>query len=57
MQQQSRTLGFVKNLGIYAIGSVGAKLIMFVLVPIYSFFVSPEELGYYDVCFVTVTFL
>ena len=57
MQQQSRTLGFVKNLGIYAIGSVGAKLIMFVLVPIYSFFVSPEDLGYYDVCFVTVTFL
>ena len=47
----------LKNLGIYALGNISSKLIMFILVPVYSFFISPDELGRYDIFFMCVTVL
>lgn len=50
-QQTSRTKKFVKDLGIYAIGNLGSKLITFLLVPFYTFFIDdPAAFGYYDIC-------
>ena len=46
----------LRNLGIYAVGSIGSRLMTFLLVPIYSFFISPSEFGYYDICFVVAMF-
>lgn len=47
---QSRTSKFIKDIGIYAVGSLGSKLITFLLVPLYTFFVPVAEYGYYDLC-------
>lgn len=40
---------FLEIISIYAIGSIGSKLINFILVPIYTFFLSREDLGIFDV--------
>lgn len=53
----NRSTQFLRNIGIYAIGSVGSRVITFLLVPIYSFFVAPEDFGYYDLCLTTVLFM
>ena len=34
---------------IYSIGNLGSRLISFFMVPIYTFFLTTEELGYYDI--------
>lgn len=39
---------FVKKIGIYSIGTIGTKVISFILLPIYTFFLTKEEIGYYD---------
>ena len=61
MQQQektySRSAQFLRNIGIYAVGSIGTRFITFLLVPISSFFIAPADFGYYDLCFNTVLFL
>lgn len=46
---------FIRDLGIYAIGNIGSKLITFILVPFYTFYISdPAEFGYYDLCLTAV---
>ena len=42
---------FLKDIGIYAIGNIGSKLITFMMVPMYTYFVhDTSDFGYYDVC-------
>ncbi len=42
---------FINDLGLYAIGNIGSKLITFLLVPLYTFFITdPADFGYYDIC-------
>ena len=60
-QQHDNTSGrsskFVKDMGIYAIGNIGSKLITFMMVPLYTYFVHDTgDFGYYDVC-LTACFL
>lgn len=53
--ETSRSKKFIKDLGIYAIGNLGSKLITFLLVPFYTFFITdPAAFGYYDICVNTV---
>ena len=54
---KSRGNKFVNDIGIYAIGNLGSKLVTFLLMPFYTYFISPEEYGYYDICFMVITFL
>ena len=56
IKTQNRAMQMLRNLGIYAVGSIGSRLMTFLLVPIYSFFISPSEFGYYDICFVVAMF-
>ena len=54
---QERSTKFLKDLGIYAIGNLGSKIITFAMVPLYTFFVKDTgDFGYYDLC-LTVIFL
>ena len=54
---QERSSKFLKDLGIYAIGNLGSKIITFAMVPLYTFFVkNTGDFGYYDLC-LTVIFL
>ena len=47
----------MKDIGIYAIGNIGSKVITFLMVPLYTYFVhDTSDFGYYDVC-LTVCFL
>ena len=41
---------FLKSVGIYAVGNIGSKLITFLMIPLYTFFVETSEFGYYDLC-------
>lgn len=54
MEQQGRNKKFVKNIFIYGVGSLSAKLITFILFPLYTFFVRPDDLGYYEIALATV---
>lgn len=55
MEQSPETISrgkkFVNDLGIYAIGNIGSKLITFLLVPFYTLYITtPADFGYYDIC-------
>ena len=40
--------GLVKKTGLYLIGNLSSKLVSVLLIPLYAFFVSAEDLGNYD---------
>lgn len=42
---------------VYLIGNFGSKVLSFLLIPIYSFFILPEQMGTYDLLIVTVSLL
>lgn len=48
---------FLKSVGIYAVGNIGSKLITFLMIPLYTFFVDTSEFGYYDLCLTAVMLL
>ena len=47
--QENRSKRFLKAIGLYAIGNLGSKLITFLMVPLYTYFVLPNDMGFYDV--------
>lgn len=50
-KQNSRSKKFLKDFGIYAIGNLGSKLITFLMIPLYTYFVErPSDYGYFDLC-------
>lgn len=49
--------GLFKETIIYSIGSFGSKILAFLLVPLYSFFLSKKDLGEYDLFLTTITLL
>ncbi len=51
-----RSSKFLKDLGIYAIGNLGSKIITFAMVAVYTHFIDKSDMGYYDLC-LTVIFL
>lgn len=53
----SRTTTLIKHTGLYALGNIISKLMMFALVPFYSFYIGAEEFGYYNLCLTTVLIL
>lgn len=56
-QQTDRGIHFLKSVGVYAIGNIGSKLITFLMIPLYTFFVDAADFGYYDLCLNTVMLL
>ena len=51
-----RSSKFLKDLGIYAIGNLGSKIITFAMVAVYTHFIDKSDMGYYDLC-LTILFL
>ena len=41
----------------YAIGNFGTKILSFLIVPLYTFYILPEDLGDYDLLMTTVSLL
>lgn len=54
-EKKSRGAKFVSDLGFYAVGNIGSKLIAFLLLPFYTYFIhDPADYGYYDICVAVV---
>ncbi len=53
-ETSGRGMQFLKSVGVYAIGNIGSKLITFLMIPFYTFFVDTAEFGYYDLCLTAV---
>ncbi len=57
-QGKQRGSKFIKDLLIYAVGNLGSKLITFLMMPLYTYFIhNPNDFGYYDVCLTAVFLL
>lgn len=51
VKTHNRGKKFLKDFGIYAIGNLGSKLITFLMIPLYTYFVEkPSDYGYFDLC-------
>lgn len=58
MEQQGRNKKFIKDIFIYGVGNLGAKLITFLLVPLYTFYTkSPDNYGYYEIALASIFFI
>lgn len=55
MNQKSKTL--VKNVGLFTISNFASKILVFLLVPLYTSVLSTTEYGAYDLCVSTVNLL
>lgn len=53
----SRAESLLSNTLVYAIGNFGSKILSYALVPIFSFFVSKEDLGLYDLFLTSIALL
>ena len=42
---------------IYAIGNFGTKFLSFLIVPLYTYYISPSDLGNYDLLCTTINLL
>lgn len=50
-KSKSRSKKIAKDFLIYSIGVIGSKLMTFLLLPLYTHYISnPEDYGYYDMC-------
>ena len=48
MAEPTRAKKFVKDLGIYAVGNLGAKMITFLLIPLYTHYITDTaDYGYH----------
>lgn len=56
-QKNSKTENLLKNTGILAIGSFSSKVLVFLLVPLYTAVLTTEEYGAYDIILSTCTLL
>lgn len=51
VKTHNRGKKFLKDFGVYAIGNLGSKLITFLMIPLYTYFVEkPSDYGYFDIC-------
>ena len=53
----SHAQSLLKNTLIYTIGNLGSRVLTFVLLPIFSFYLSPSEIGYYDLVLTSLMLL
>lgn len=54
---KNRETLLAKNIIIYAIGNFSTKILTFLIVPLYTHYISTSEMGVYDLIVTTLTFL
>lgn len=55
MSDKSKAL--LKGTGIYAIGEFGTKILSFLIVPLYTYYIATEDMGFYDILMSTIQLL
>lgn len=53
----SRETRLAKKMGIYTIGNFGSKILTFLMVPYYTYCLSTDDYGYYDLLYTTISLL
>ncbi len=53
----AQRISFLSSTLAYSLGIFGSKVVLFALVPIYSFFLNKDELGEYDLVLISITLL
>jgi O-antigen/teichoic acid export membrane protein len=51
----NREMLLIKNTIIYALGNFGSKLLSFFLLPLYTYYLSTNDYGYFDIISTTIT--
>ena len=57
MQEKNKTRELLSGTLIYAIGGFGTKILSFLFVPLYTYYILPAEMGIYDLLITTVNLL
>lgn len=52
-----REKNIIKNTIIYLIGTFGSKVLVFLLLPLYTYYLSTNDYGYFDLVITTISFL
>lgn len=57
MENNGRSKQLLKGTGIYAIGSFGTKILSFIIVPLYTYYIATSDMGVYDILMSTISLL
>lgn len=57
IKKESNKKALVKGTVLYAIGNLGTKIISFLIVPLYTYYISTGDMGDYDILMSTVSLL
>ncbi|MBO5057593.1 MAG: oligosaccharide flippase family protein [Lachnospiraceae bacterium] len=57
MQEKNKNRELISGTVIYAIGGFGTKILSFLFVPLYTYYILPAEMGVYDLIITTVSLL
>lgn len=57
MNKKNRNKQLIKGTAIYGLGSFGTKILGFIIVPIYTYYISTADLGLYDITMSTISLL
>lgn len=56
-ENQGKSKSLIEGMVIYAIGNFGTKILSFLIVPLYTYYISTEDMGVYDLLISTVNLL
>ena len=54
---RAKTRKIIKGTGIYAVGTFGTKILSFLIVPLYTYYIATGEMGIYDIFMTLVSLL
>lgn len=57
MNESSNGKKLMVGTGIYAVGTFGTRILMFLIAPLYTYYLAPSEMGTYDVLMSTISLL
>lgn len=57
MEERAKNRQLAENLLVYAIGTFGTKILSFLIVPLYTYYISTSDMGIYDLLITTVSML
>lgn len=57
MNNAKKSKNLLQGVGIYAIGTFGTKILSFMIVPLYTYYISTSDMGVYDILLSTINLL
>ena len=57
MENKKKNKDLIQGIIIYAIGNFGSKILIFLIVPLYTYYISTSDMGNYDLTMTTISLL